>query len=175
VAGGSSYQVIDQTSWLVHFRAGSLTADPLDVAEHNNMNQGDEQSRIRVAARHAPHSRAALAALRTAQRKQLFLAAPGIAHVHRAAPRFRLARAHRVRARAVGAPGGRRWVSSWWPRALCRGSGAAPHAPRASSNRRLLLPGAVAGGRYAMLARLSRNHSPLLLVRSAPAAEPQGR
>jgi amino-acid N-acetyltransferase len=29
VAGESSHQVIDQTSWLVHFRAGSLSADPL--------------------------------------------------------------------------------------------------------------------------------------------------
>jgi catechol 2,3-dioxygenase-like lactoylglutathione lyase family enzyme len=29
VAGGSSHQVIDQTSWLVHFGAGSLTANPL--------------------------------------------------------------------------------------------------------------------------------------------------
>jgi hypothetical protein len=30
VAGGLHDQVIDQTYWLVHFRAGSLSADPLD-------------------------------------------------------------------------------------------------------------------------------------------------
>jgi hypothetical protein len=30
VAGGLPNQVIDQTYWLVHFGAGSLTADPLD-------------------------------------------------------------------------------------------------------------------------------------------------
>jgi hypothetical protein len=141
VAGALQEQVIDQTSWLVHFGAGSLTADPLDVAEHNDMNHWAEQSRIQVVARHAPHSRAALTAPRTTQRNQLLLVARALAPLRRAAPKFRLARAHRVRARAVGAPGGRRWVSSWWPRALCRGSGAAPHAPRAASNRRLKLPG----------------------------------
>jgi hypothetical protein len=32
LAGASSKQVIDQTYWLVHFRAGSLTADPLGGA-----------------------------------------------------------------------------------------------------------------------------------------------
>ena len=90
---------------LVHVRAGSLSADPLDVARHNDMNQGGEQSRIRVAARHAPHSRAARDASPTLQRNQLSLAARGIAPVHRAAPAFRLARSHRVRDRAVGAPG----------------------------------------------------------------------
>ena len=46
---------------------------------------------------------------------------------------------------------------------------------RALSNRRLLLAGAVAGGRYERLARLGMNQSSLLLVRSAPAAEPQVR
>ena len=55
------------------------------------------------------------------------------------------------------------------------GSGAAPHAEGAPHNRRLLLTGAMAGGRYAMLARLSMNRDSLLLVRSAPAAEPQSR
>ena len=55
------------------------------------------------------------------------------------------------------------------------GSGAAPRAQPAPHNRRLLLAGAMAGGRYAMLAGLSRNRSSLLLVRSAPAAEPQSR
>jgi ABC-type Fe3+-siderophore transport system permease subunit len=60
--------------------------------------------------------------------------------------------------------------------------GAIPKAPRPSSsqaslwlrasNERLLLTGAMAGGRYALLARLSRNQDSLLLVRSAPAAEP---
>jgi hypothetical protein len=63
--------------------------------------------------------------------------------------------------------------------------GAIPKAPRPSSsqaslsrrasNKRLLLPGAMAGGRYEILARLSRNRSSLLLVGSAPAAEPQSR
>jgi hypothetical protein len=63
--------------------------------------------------------------------------------------------------------------------------GAIPKAPRPSSaqaslwvrasNDRLLLTGAMAGGRYEMLARLSMNQDSLLLVRSAPAAEPQVR
>jgi hypothetical protein len=43
VAGGLSHQVIDQTYWLVHFGAGSLTANPLGsspetmaaIPEHN--------------------------------------------------------------------------------------------------------------------------------------------
>jgi hypothetical protein len=105
------------------------------------MNHWAEQSRIQVVARHAPHSRAALTAPRTTQRNQLLLVAQALAPLRRAAPRVRLAHAHRVRGRAVGAPGGRRWVSSWRPRALCRGSGAAPHAPRAASNRRLKLAG----------------------------------
>jgi hypothetical protein len=121
--------------------AGSLSADPLDVAGHNDMNHWADQSRIQVVARQAPHSRAALAAPRTAQRNQILLVAPQIAHVHRAVPQFRLAPSHRVRGRAVGAPGRDSRVPSCLPRALLPGSGAAPHAPRAASNRRLKLAG----------------------------------
>jgi hypothetical protein len=97
------------------------------------------------------------------------------AHLRRAAPELRLARSHRVRRRAVGAPRRGNHVSSWWPRALVPRSGVAPHAQRTASNRRLLLAGAMAGGRYARVARLSRNQRSLLLVRSAPAAEPHIR
>jgi hypothetical protein len=69
------------------------------------MNRWGERGEIQLLARQAPHSRAALAAPRTTQRNRFFVAARETAHLRRAALAFRLARSHRVRGRAVGAPG----------------------------------------------------------------------
>jgi hypothetical protein len=79
VAGGLQEQVIDQTVRLVHFRAGSLSADPLCCTTQKLLSAGCGRLSIGAVAREVHRLRAALAfRIRSPHGPtQLLSAAPG--------------------------------------------------------------------------------------------------